>query len=115
VSIEREVSQGTDKNFFEISEEAMDVASAASEVYDGVADELARTMKSYTPAALHDHQASPGPFIFVGEGEQSRRSLVAADGEDRGMLNENQRIGDLAGAPAGDEFFLQAPDFFVVS
>jgi hypothetical protein len=31
------------------------------------------------------------------------------------MLDENHRIGDLAGASAGDEFFLQAPDLFVVS
>ncbi|MEN6303050.1 MAG: hypothetical protein ABFD96_10025, partial [Armatimonadia bacterium] len=85
------------------------IASVVAQVEDRVGDELAWTVIGCLPATRGFNYWKLIMAMY--------RALLArpAEGHDRIMLKEQERVADLARAAAGDEVLLQACGGFVVA
>jgi hypothetical protein len=115
-----EVFAGEDEGFFHEADKvyraevwALFAGEVAPEVEDGVADELAGAVVGDVAAAvdLVDGDAFAGEKV-VG-GEDVGAGGVAAEGEDRGVFEEDEGVADEAGFAGGDDFGLDAEAFEV--
>ena len=86
----------------------------AAEIEDGVADELAGTVIGDVAAAIDlvEGDAAGGEQL-VGR-EDVGAVGVAAEGENRRVLKQQENVADAAGGAQGDEFVLKAERFAVV-
>ena len=115
-----EVFAGEDEGLFHQADEvdgaevrAAFAGQVAAEIEDGVADELAGAVVGDVAAAvdLVDLDAAAGKEL-VG-GEDVGAGGVAAEGEDRRVLEEEERVADGAGFARGDDLSLDAQAFGV--
>jgi len=115
-----EVFTGVDEGFFHEADEvdgaevwALFAGEVASEIEDGVADELAGAVVRDVAAAV-DLVDFDG---FLGEGLVGGQDVgaagVAAEGEDGGVFEEEEGVADAVGFAGGDDFGLEAEAFGV--
>ena len=108
------VIQGAYQDFFQLPEVFAQVCAVSGEVHDGVADYLARTVVGYVSAAVGVEE----PDATVGEFRLGDQHVIqdagAAEGNDGGMFEEEEGIGDLAGDAAVPEVGLEVKGGLVV-
>jgi hypothetical protein len=102
-----EISGGADHGLFEGADVPVDVATDGIEIEDRIADDLAGAVIRYVAAAVGFAEFD----IFLAEdvfgGEEIFLAGVAAEGEDVGMLAEEEDVVDGAGFARGDDALLE--------
>ena len=98
-----------DQNLFEIADVLVHVAPVRAEIEDGIADELTGTVVGDVSATtgLEDLHAR---FLQVGRTGEHVGPIVAGlhtEGDDRGMLKEQELIRNASRSPLLDEAFLE--------
>jgi hypothetical protein len=107
VAVMWKVGQRPDQDLLQVADVAVDVLAVGLQVQDRVAHQLAGAVVGHiaAPAALvqlHAHE----PALRLIE-EDMARVRPAAHGDDVGVLQEEELVGDLARAPACDQLFLE--------
>jgi hypothetical protein len=101
-----EIGGGTDHGLFEGADVPVNVAANRIEIEDGVANDLAGAMISDVAAAICFAEL----YVFLAEdvfgGEKIFPAGVAAEGEDVGVLAEEEDVVDDADFAGGDEALL---------
>ena len=95
-----------DQDFFQLPEMLSQVCAVPSEVQNGVPDDLARPVVGDVSAAVGVDEPDAS-FGEVGLGDQDVIEVSgAAEGDDGGVFEEDEGIGDTAGDAAIPEFGL---------
>jgi hypothetical protein len=107
--VDAEVRGGADQHLLEIADVAVDVLAIRLEIDDRVADQLPRTVEGHVAAAagLVDLDALRRERAGVGADVGGRAARPDAERDDGGMLDEQQRVVDLAGDALLDQRLLE--------
>ena len=104
-----QITTGTDERFFQLSDKinGANARIESTQIKDGIADELAGTVKSHVTAAVGLMQ-----FHSIAGQEFTRshdilRSCIAAQSDDRRMLQQEQRVSDASFFNQTDKRLLQ--------
>ena len=102
-----EAFKGGYQNFFQLPEVFSQVCAVSGEVHDGVADYLARAVVGdvSTSVGVEERDATFGEVRF---GDQDVvKAAGSTEGDDGGMFEEEEGIGDLTGDTAVPEVGLE--------
>lgn len=86
----------------------------AAEVEDGVADDLARAVKGDVSAAVAFEKLDAALLQQIGRADHIRSLGVAAERDNRRVLEQKEDVADLVVFAEGDELLLQAKAGWVV-
>src|SRR5260370_5985362 len=85
-----------------------------AEIEDGITDELSWSVEGYVAAAVAFENLDAPRGKLLGRGAQVGGAGVASQGDDRGMLEQQQCIGDAVLFAQFDERVLQLERGFVI-
>src|SRR5436190_14827872 len=107
--LDAEPGHRPDQHFLEVAHVAVHVAAFGLEVEDRIADELTRAVIRHVAAAAGLEQADALRGERLGRLEHVRQIVARLDAErdDVGVLEEQQRVGDLSALALLDERLLQ--------
>jgi hypothetical protein len=108
-AFDAEVRQGSDDGLFQPAQKLVQVALVVAKKKNGVGHELARPVVGYVAAAL---DGEDGNFARI---EHIRGRGRAPEGDDVGVLDHNQGVGDRSGLARGQQILLQAQNLAVAS
>ena len=95
-------------------DQGTDEQAAPAQGQDRIGDQLARAVIGDLAAALDPDDLDPPPGEQVGLRPDERLVGMAAEGQDGGVLEEQELVGDRPGDPRVDELALQRPGGAVV-